>query len=263
MRVLTVNCHKGFSSFNRHFALPKLREAIRNAGPDIVFLQEVVGEDKIRATKRSDWPGKSQYEYLADTIWNDFAYGKNAEFPSRHHGNALLSRFPIIRSRNINISTNKIEKRGLLHCVVEVPRWSKELHCICVHLGLLSRSRKKQFVMIEKYVCENIPGDSPLIIAGDFNDWQVEARDLLLLPLQLTDASAKPPAKLPRTFPAAFPLLKLDRIYVRGFGVATSKRCRGGVWTRVTDHLAIMTDLKLRGNARGTAGRNRETESVT
>ena len=42
LTVLTVNTHKGFTSFNRRFMLHELREALRMASPDIVFLQEVL-----------------------------------------------------------------------------------------------------------------------------------------------------------------------------------------------------------------------------
>lgn len=67
-RLLTVNTHKGFTSFNRRFMLHDLREALRHASPDIVFLQEVVGAHAGHADRFPDWPALSQYEYLADTL---------------------------------------------------------------------------------------------------------------------------------------------------------------------------------------------------
>jgi len=44
LRILTINTHKGFTTFNRRFVLPQLRDAIRSVNPDIVCLQEVLGE---------------------------------------------------------------------------------------------------------------------------------------------------------------------------------------------------------------------------
>ena len=44
LRVLTVNTHKGFAFLGRRFVLSELREAVREVGADLVFLQEVQGE---------------------------------------------------------------------------------------------------------------------------------------------------------------------------------------------------------------------------
>ena len=38
LKVLTINTHKGFTTFNRRFILPELREAVRATSADIVFL---------------------------------------------------------------------------------------------------------------------------------------------------------------------------------------------------------------------------------
>lgn len=89
LRVLTVNTHKGFTALNRRFILPELREAVRSTSADLVFLQEVVGEHDRHSTRYNDWPQTSQYEFLADSMWSDFAYGRNAVYPNGHHGNAL------------------------------------------------------------------------------------------------------------------------------------------------------------------------------
>ena len=96
LQVLTVNTHKGFTAFNRRFILPELREAVRSTQADIVFLQEVLGSHDRHAARHAGWPHTSQYEFLADSMWTDFAYGRNAVYPNGHHGNALLSKYPII-----------------------------------------------------------------------------------------------------------------------------------------------------------------------
>ncbi|MCA9397003.1 MAG: EEP domain-containing protein, partial [Candidatus Omnitrophica bacterium] len=115
MKVLTVNIHKGFSFFNRNFVLPQLKTAVSETKADIVFLQEVIGEDLKKQEKYSDWPESSHYEFLADQIWPEYAYAKNAVFPEKHYGNAILSRYPIESSKQINVSTNRFEQRGFLY----------------------------------------------------------------------------------------------------------------------------------------------------
>ena len=78
LRVLTVNTHKGFTALNRRFILPELREAVRSTGADLVFLQEVLGGHDRHAARYHDWPDTPHYEFLADSMWSDFAYGRNA-----------------------------------------------------------------------------------------------------------------------------------------------------------------------------------------
>ena len=73
MKVLTVNMHKGFTALNRRFILPELREAVRSTSADLVFLQEVQGEHEKHASRYDAWPQVSQYEFLADSMWTDYA----------------------------------------------------------------------------------------------------------------------------------------------------------------------------------------------
>lgn len=94
-KVLTINIHKGFTAFNRRFILPELRDAVRTVSADIVCLQEVMGAHEVHPLHVENWPDTSHYEFLADTMWSDFAYGRNAVYPEGHHGNAVLSRYPI------------------------------------------------------------------------------------------------------------------------------------------------------------------------
>ena len=76
LKVLTVNIHKGFTFFNRKFILPELREAVRKIGADVVFLQEVTGSHTHHGDKFDNYPETPHYEFLADSIWPEFAYGR-------------------------------------------------------------------------------------------------------------------------------------------------------------------------------------------
>lgn len=72
-KVLTINIHKGFTAFNRRFILPELRDAVRTVSADIVCLQEVMGAHEVHPLHVENWPDTSHYEFLADTMWSDFA----------------------------------------------------------------------------------------------------------------------------------------------------------------------------------------------
>src|SRR5262245_33783257 len=87
LRLLSYNIHKGFASQNRKFVLRQIKEAIQIIPADIVFLQEVLGHHSRHGRKIKGWPTISQFEYLAETIWPHFTYGKNAVYTYGHHGN--------------------------------------------------------------------------------------------------------------------------------------------------------------------------------
>ncbi|HEY7883314.1 MAG TPA: endonuclease/exonuclease/phosphatase family protein, partial [Cellvibrionaceae bacterium] len=179
IKVLTINVHKGFTTFNQRFMLHELREAIRLVSADVVFLQEVLGEHQRWSRKHtSRWPESSQYEFLADSIWQDYAYGQNAVYTDGHHGNALLSKYPITQWHNHDISLNGIERRGLLHCQLDVPGFERPLHTVCVHLSLRERHRQLQLRSLCDLV-NDIPLKEPVIVAGDFNDWRQLSQGIL------------------------------------------------------------------------------------
>lgn len=239
LRIATFNIHKGVTSFNARLVLHEQRELIRHLQADIVFLQEVRGE---HARHRRLFAG-AQHEYLADDVWQDFAYGKNAVYPAGHHGNALLSRFPIAKWENEDISAHAAEQRGMLHCEIAIPGWNQPLHCICVHLGLFARWRRQQLVALRSRIESLVPADAPLIIAGDFNDWRVRAGRILADGLHLKEVFEHSQGRPARSFPSILPMFRLDRIYVRGFHVKHAQVHGGTAFARVSDHAALSAEL--------------------
>ena len=113
IKILTYNIHKGFNASNRRFVLHEMKDALREINADIVFLQEIQGEHRHKQNRISDWPDTSQFEFLADQVWQHHAYGKNAIYKSGHHGNAILSKYPFVEWENINVSLMKNASRSL------------------------------------------------------------------------------------------------------------------------------------------------------
>lgn len=245
LKLLTLNIHKGFSTFNRRFVLHELREAVRGVGADVVFLQEVIGDHALHSTRHSRWPAIPQYEFLADSIWKDFAYGRNAVYTEGHHGNAVLSKFPIVRHENHDISIAGPERRGLLHCVLQVPDHATQIHAICVHLSLTENHRRRQIQRLCELVHDHIPPEAPLFIAGDFNDWRGYAHARLQRCAGLREAFLHRNGSAARSFPARLPLLKLDRIYFRNASVLDLAKLSARPWSHLSDHAALTAEVEV------------------
>ncbi len=243
--ILSLNTHKGFSSLRRRFILHDLREAIRGVGADIVFLQEVLGEHAGHAGRNATWPAVPQYEFLADSIWSEFAYGRNAVYPEGHHGNALLSRFPVISQDNIDVTVSGHEERGLLHCCLQLPTLNTRMHAICVHLGLREVHRSAQLAQLCQFVEEGIPRHEPVVVAGDFNDWRVRGHRQLLGCTDMHEVFEQRTGVPARTFPAWMPWLRLDRVYFRGLTVLDAQILARPPWSRLSDHVGLAAEFHL------------------
>ena len=239
--VLTVNIHKGFTALNRRFILPELREAVRSVGADMVFLQEIHGTHERHPQRYSNWPDMPQYEFLADSIWPQFAYGRNAVYPHGDHGNALLSKFQIVRYDNLDISQSGHENRGLLHCVLRLPGTGQEVHAICIHLGLREVHRQQHLRLLAQRI-RAIPAEAALVVAGDFNDWRQKAD---LSQSGLTEVFVHANGGFARTFPARLPLLALDRIYVRNLKIHNPQVLTIRPWSHLSDHVPLSVEIEL------------------
>ena len=246
LHVLTYNIHKGFSQFNRKMMVHELRERLRHLNPDIVFLQEVQGLHLGHAENHDNWPDSPQHEFLAEDVWTDAAYGRNMIYDHGHHGNAILSRFPILDSHNQDVTHLQFEKRGLLHSRIELPD-GRIVHCVCVHLSLFGYSRRRQMDALADYLDGEAEPDAPLIIAGDFNDWRNRAGEHLARRLGLREAFSGHHGIPVRSFPAAMPMFRLDRIYLRGFDVKRTELHHGQPWSTISDHAALSAQLTRHG----------------
>ncbi|CAM3237724.1 endonuclease/exonuclease/phosphatase family protein [Pseudomonas plecoglossicida] len=241
LNVLTLNVHKGFTPLNRRFILPELREAVRASGADLVFLQEVHGSHEHHAQRHPAWPKTPQYEFLADSMWPQFAYGRNAVYPHGDHGNALLSKFPIAKHHNLDVSIDGNEQRGLLHCRLEVPGHD-QVHAVCVHLGLREAHRQSQ-VRLLLDLLDSLPASAPVIIAGDFNDWRLKAD--AVLSQRLVEAFGERFGSPARSFPARLPLLRLDRIYLRNAMPCKAQVLSKYPWSHLSDHAPLAAEINL------------------
>ena len=256
LRVVSYNIHKGMAALGRREILHDLRRALQPLQADLLLLQEVQGRNARN-------PGlHAQHEHLGEALGFEVVYGRNAVQRHTDHGNAVLSRWPVLAWSNRDVSHHRFEQRGLLHTVIEVPGlW--RLHSVAVHLGLFSVSRRWQTDRLCELVEGEVGPDEPLLIAGDFNDWQHELSHRLMDRLGVHEVFARAPAGAdvsawasipkpaagprhatpPRTFPAVLPWLRLDRLYVRRMDVQRAWVPTEAHWSGLSDHLPIVADL--------------------
>ena len=243
--VATYNIHKGFSHLTRRMVIHDVRERLHGLAADILFLQEVVGNHARHEFRYREWPGKPQHEFIADTVWSEVAYGKNAIHRHGHHGNALLSRYPILSHENQDISAHAFESRGMLHCEINLGEKLPKLHCINVHLGLFERGRQWQIGALVERIRQTVPRNEPLIIAGDFNDWRRKANRALSDELGVVEVFEEVTGRPARTFPSVLPVFRLDRIYARGLTVRDAHVHYASPGNRMSDHAALAASFEL------------------
>jgi endonuclease/exonuclease/phosphatase family metal-dependent hydrolase len=156
-----------------------------------------------------------------------------------------MSKFQILEYQNHDVSIAGPEKRGLLHCVLKVDGFPEGVHVICVHLGLAESHRQQQLALLCEITHTEVPEGAPLIVAGDFNDWRRRANDILWNEASLREVFVHAYGEPAKTFPSMFPLLSLDRIYVRNCSVHLPVVLPRRPWSRLSDHAPLAAEIHL------------------
>jgi endonuclease/exonuclease/phosphatase family metal-dependent hydrolase len=254
LKILTYNIHKGQSANRRRATLAEIEQVMVQAQADIILLQEVVGEN-LRWQKLGLI--NQQVNFLCADKWPHFAYGRNALYQHGHHGNLILSKFPIKSTYNIDLSTNPFEQRGILVCHLEIPiaeesdAGTVELVAMCVHLNLLRGGRSAQYQKIHQFIERELghlleqEGAGPSFIAGDFNDWNQEAKQIFVNHLRMREAHFHLHGEYARTFPAFYPMLRLDRIYTKNLEILEAGVIHNSLTRSLSDHLPLWSRVKI------------------
>jgi endonuclease/exonuclease/phosphatase family metal-dependent hydrolase len=113
-----------------------------------------------------------------------------------------------------------------------------------VHLGLFQGSRYRQIEALKRFIQREVPHHQPLILAGDFNDWDGKLKHQLAL------AGLKAnPGRSVATFPSRWPMVQLDYIYHRGLQHLKTFVPQGPIWGRMSDHLPLITEFRINNDA--------------
>ncbi len=233
IRVFSYNVHKLFNITGKQYFLPALKEVLSGMELDFVFLQELPG---IFPSEYEKDFKNNPLEHLADNLWDHFVYGKNAISFNRNHGNAILSKYPFVHSQNFDISNHRFEERGLLMGKTEIE--GRSVVVGCTHLDLTSIGRKRQVDKIKEIVDETCDRDQPMILIGDFNDWDGQtSKQVAKMGFDVS--------KIDPTFPSFYPMMRLDRVFFRNIKCSSVEVLNDRHWRKLSDHLPICAEFQL------------------
>ena len=236
-RVATYNIHKGVQGLGpaRRLEIHNIGHAIEQLDADVVCLQEVRKVHRTEEKYFKNWPALAQADFLAPEGYESI-YKTNATTKHGEHGNALLSRWPVVTHQHEDMSDHRLEQRGLLH--VELQVQERLVHVIVVHLGLIPASRIRQVVQLLAFIDREIPKQDALLVAGDFNDWGARVGRML------QDANLKEwsQGRSP-TYPSRLPMVQLDHVYARGLRPVGLMVPHGRIWRQMSDHLPLVAEF--------------------
>ena len=245
-RVMTYNIHRAIG-LDRRFRPERVVHIIESYAPDIVLLQEV--DEGVPRSREVDLG-----RVLAAALgYPHVVVGHNVALRKGRYGNATLSRYPILRERNIDLSIGMWRRRGCQHTAITLATragHSHRLEVFNLHLGLSARQRERQVALLARSrELASLPvSDVACLVGGDFNDWLSRLQPLFTGGLRFrsaTDRSLSGQRPIP-SYPAFFPRGPLDKIYYRGpLRLLSARRCRLRLSRIASDHLPIVADFEI------------------
>lgn len=246
IRLATYNIHRAIG-MDRRFRPDRITAILADHEPDLVLLQEV-----------DEGAPRSREMNLAQEIsealgFPYFALGHNVSLRKGWYGNATLSRYPILRERNIDLTVGRRKRRGCQHTTIQIEKIRGHPHYLEVfnlHLGLSARERQRQVGLLarSREMAELKP-EQACILGGDFNDWRSMLRAYFIEGLGFrcaTDRSSRNGPRAIKSYPSFSPRSGLDRVYFRGpLRLSGAYRCRHRESRVASDHRPIIVDLEL------------------
>ncbi len=270
LRVITYNIHRAIG-VDRRFRPERIAAILAHYRADLVLLQEVDegvprsgGLDLAR-----ELAGRLGFPYVA--------VGHNVTLKKGRYGNATLSRLPILRERNIDLTVDdspagsetlsrlsrrrqdvmiaaggrlSLIRRGCQHTTLALDGAGASIEVFNLHLGLSARERERQIgLLVNSEEFRRVGPEVPVVVAGDFNDWRSLLRPIFTEVFGFrcaTDRQGRRVDRAIRTYPSFSPQGGLDRIYYRGpLALDTVRVCRLQASRVASDHLPVIAEFEL------------------
>lgn len=229
LTVATYNVHSSIGR-DRTCAPDRILGVLAEIGPDIIALQEV-------SHLHIEGTDGDQFAYFCRRTGMHGVPGLNLLYDRRRFGNALLSRWPIVACRRIDLSVYGREPRGAIDAEIDIH--GHRLRVVATHLGLGPGERRRQVERIAHALADGL--DLPTVIMGDFNVFGRERKLLHRIGASIARKDC------PASFPSRMPLLGLDRIWTRPGILMQGLTAHRSVLSAVaSDHLPIVAKVALR-----------------
>jgi len=232
VKILSYNIYHGANAHGGS-NLEAIGRIIDTLQPDLVALQEV---DK--QTTRVQ--GKDLTAILSSLTGMEGIFGKAMDYAGGGYGEAILSRYPILKTRNHPLPhAPNAEPRSALEVRVALPN-RREILFVGTHLDHL-RTDQNRIDQVQQINDLYLDGSLPIILAGDLNATP-GSEPMKILSRYWADASKD---KAAPTFPAKRPQIKIDYVLYRPdtrWRVITSKVIDEKI---ASDHCPIFVVLEL------------------
>lgn len=242
LRVLVYNIHAGKDAGGKD-NLERVAALVRESRADLVLLQEVD-----RGTTRSG--GVDQLAVLRERTGMEAAFGRTLWYQGGGYGIALLSRFPILAHRVVELPNDppqprgggSREPRGALHAVVQSP--IGRLHVVNTHIDASAQDtwRRQEAGTLVRLTDSLVRTGTPLLLGGDMNSTPESAVQELVRRGKLRDAWVECGRGEELTFPAAKPVKRIDYLYLTG-GISCTEA--SVVATDASDHRPLLTVVRV------------------
>ncbi len=225
--IATYNVHRWSGVAGGRRWRPELAsEVIGELDTDVIALQEVL------RPLGSDDP----LERIADELQLHLAFVSTRSHRRGDLGNAILSRWPMTGVFTLDLSHGRLERRSAI--AAQFRGDSRSIAVVATHLGLVDRTRERQV----RSLLAHPQLQGPTVLLGDMNAWR-RCRATRQLDRELTERHHN--KSWPPTFPAARPVLALDRVYARGARVMEIRTHNSRSARRGSDHLPVIATIEL------------------
>jgi endonuclease/exonuclease/phosphatase family metal-dependent hydrolase len=237
LRIASYNVHSCRGADGKKDA-SRIAGVIEELGSDTVGLQEV------------DY----RLDYIADKLGMQAIPGLTLARHDGPYGNALLTRRKVLAVRRLGFTYSRREPRNALDVELEVG--GEPVRVIVTHLGLWPAERRYQVKKILQMIRET-PTCERVVVLGDINEWLPYGR-----PLRWMHALfGRSPAE--RSFPARWPLVALDRVWVRPrHALLAIKAHRSPLARLASDHLPVKAIVSIHQPATRAEANRREVAAV-
>ncbi|GEA05816.1 endonuclease [Alteromonas sp. KUL42] len=231
-RIITYNVHSGVGTDKKQ-DYQRIGRFLASSGADIVLLQEMDTRSPLRSVQQdvSDVTYHGEFTLVpSPTITTDHGW----------YGNAILTKLSVSSFETIEISQEGREPRNAQ--VVTLRHNDKYITVINAHLGLKKWERRAQISRIQVYLANKLSAMSvPVILAGDFNEWQFFSGAFKKINTLLTKVSTG------RTFPSTFSFFSLDRVWVsKNLQIKQVIKHKSKPISLMSDHLPIQVTIDVK-----------------